>query len=233
MSGVFFVVVVVMVVLVKVAADEVSLSPVVMVEAGFALLLVLGSTPGLHLSVELARREPPCTIRQIWASVTASLPLPVPASFELSRCLAGAQLAAAVAVDLVATSTDSRSDLLGSWNDAGTRLALNSKPGLTLGQRNLIRLDEQTEHLCYHDPDPVGVGLTGLSPEGCRPLALLWHSLELETVPGTTRALSTHFVTVETTWKQRTVKVDKHEALLVSSLEKPSSLVGSYFTPTN
>jgi hypothetical protein len=170
MSGIFFVVVVVMVVLVKVAADEVGLSPVVMVEAGFALLLVLGSTPGLHLSVELARREPPCTIRQIWASVTASLPLPVPASFVWSRCLAGAQLAAAAAVDLVATSTDSRSDLLGSWNDAGTGLlALNSKPGLTLGQLDLIDLDAQPEHLCYHDPDLSGSA--GSLAEGCRPLA--------------------------------------------------------------
>lgn len=159
MSGIFFVVMVVVVVLVKVAADEVGLSPVVMVEAGFALLLVLGSTPGLHLSVELARREPPCTIRQIWASVTASLPMPMPASFVWSRCLAGSQLAAAAAVDLVATSTDSRSDLLGSWNDAGAGwLALNSKPGLTLGQLNLIDVDEQPEHLCYHDPDLSGVG---------------------------------------------------------------------------
>ena len=36
-------------------------------------------SPGLHLSVELARRVPPCTIRQIWASVVARLPLLLPA----------------------------------------------------------------------------------------------------------------------------------------------------------
>ena len=90
--------VVMMVVLIKVAADKVSLGPVVMVEAGFTLLLVLGPTPGLHLSVELARRVPPCTIRQIWAAVAARLPLPLPASLLFARALVGAQLFAAGAV---------------------------------------------------------------------------------------------------------------------------------------
>ena len=84
--------------LVKIAADQVSLGPVMMVETSVALLLVLGSTPGLHLSVELARRVPPCTIRQIWAAVTARLPLPLPASFLFARALAGAQLFATGAV---------------------------------------------------------------------------------------------------------------------------------------
>ena len=86
------VVVMVVVMLIKVAAYEVGLCSVVMVEAGFALLLVLGPTPGLHLSVQMARRVPPCTIRQIWAAVTARLPLPLPASFLFARALAGAQL---------------------------------------------------------------------------------------------------------------------------------------------
>ena len=109
---------VMVVMLVKIAADQVSLGPVMMVKTSVALLLVLGSTPGLHLSVELARREPPCTIRQIWASVTASLPVPMPASFVLACGLAGPQLTAAGAVDLFATSNDPRPDLLGSWNGA-------------------------------------------------------------------------------------------------------------------
>jgi hypothetical protein len=60
--------VLVLVLLVKVAADEVGLGLVVMVEAGISLLLVLSPTPGLHLGVQVARREPPSTIRQIWAS---------------------------------------------------------------------------------------------------------------------------------------------------------------------
>ena len=111
-------VVMVVVMLIKVAAYEVGLCSVVMVEAGFALLLILGPTPGLHLSVQMARRVPPCTIRQIWASVTASLPVPMPASFVLACGLAGPQLTAAGAVDLFATSNDPRPDLLGSWNGA-------------------------------------------------------------------------------------------------------------------
>ena len=116
---------VMVVMLVKIAADQVSLGPVMMVETSVALLLVLGSTPGLHLSVELARRVPPCTIRQIWAAVTASLPrlLSVPAFLRSDAALAGAQLSAAGAVDLVATSTGSGANLLGRWNGGAALLA--------------------------------------------------------------------------------------------------------------
>jgi hypothetical protein len=130
-SGILSLVVMMMVVmLIKVAADEVSLGPVMVVEAGFALLLILGPTPGLHLSVELARRVPPCTIRQIWASVTASLPrlLSVPAFLGSGAALAGAQLSAAGAVDLVATSTGSGANLLGRWNGGAALLARHSTP---------------------------------------------------------------------------------------------------------
>jgi hypothetical protein len=79
---------------------------VVVVEAGFALLLVLRPTPGLHWGVLVARYKPPCTIRKIWAPVAAdaSLVVGVPASLELGGALAGAQLLAAGAVDLVTRS---------------------------------------------------------------------------------------------------------------------------------
>ena len=54
---------------VEVRTDEFSLSLMMGVEAGFSFLSVLSAAPGLHLSVQLARRKPPCTIRQISQSV--------------------------------------------------------------------------------------------------------------------------------------------------------------------
>ena len=142
------VVVMMMMMLVKVAADEVSLGPVMVVEAGFALLLILGPTPGLHLSVELAGRVPPGTISQIWAAVTASLPrlLSVTSFLRPDAALAGAQLSAAGAMDLVATSTGSCANLLGRWNGGAALLARHSTPDPSTANR--IR---SKQHLEKHE----------------------------------------------------------------------------------